>query len=58
MVPLVFAPTDDAFAKLDGTIDSLLKPENKDKLVSILTYVVSGKVKAKKAAKLDSSDLE
>ena len=49
----VFAPTDDAFAKLpSGTIDSLLKPENKDKLVSILTYhVVSGKVKAKKAAK-------
>ena len=53
----VFAPTDDAFAKLPGgTIDSLLKPENKDKLVSILTYhVVSGKVKAKKAAKLDSA---
>jgi uncharacterized surface protein with fasciclin (FAS1) repeats len=45
----VFAPTDDAFAKLPaGTIDDLLKPENKDKLAAILTYhVVSGKVMAK-----------
>jgi uncharacterized surface protein with fasciclin (FAS1) repeats len=44
----VFAPTDDAFAKLPaGTVESLLKPENKDKLVAILTYhVVSGKVMA------------
>ena len=44
----VFAPTDEAFAKLpDGTVKSLLKPENKDKLVSILTYhVVPGKVMA------------
>ncbi|MEB8389299.1 fasciclin domain-containing protein [Rhodobacteraceae bacterium KMM 6894] len=42
----VFAPTDDAFAALpEGTVDSLLLPENKDQLVSILTYhVVSGKV--------------
>lgn len=42
----VFAPTDAAFAKLPaGTVESLLKPENKDKLVSILTYhVVAGKV--------------
>ncbi len=42
----VFAPTDEAFAKLpDGTIDTLLKPENKDQLVGILTYhVVSGAV--------------
>jgi uncharacterized surface protein with fasciclin (FAS1) repeats len=42
----VFAPTDDAFAKLPaGTVEDLLKPENKDKLVSILTYhVVPGKV--------------
>jgi len=41
----VFAPTDDAFAKLPpGTVDDLLKPENKDKLVKILTYhVVAGK---------------
>ena len=53
----VFAPTDEAFAKLPkGTVASLLKPENKQKLVDILTYhVVSGKVKAKKAAKLDSA---
>ncbi len=42
----VFAPSDEAFAKLPaGTVDMLLKPENKDKLVAILTYhVVSGKV--------------
>lgn len=42
----VFAPTDEAFAKLPaGTVENLLKPENKDQLVSILTYhVVSGKV--------------
>lgn len=44
----VFAPTDEAFAKLPkGTIEDLLKPENKDKLVAILTYhVVAGKVMA------------
>jgi uncharacterized surface protein with fasciclin (FAS1) repeats len=44
----VFAPTDAAFAKLPaGTVESLLKPENKEKLVAILTYhVVSGKVLA------------
>lgn len=42
----VFAPTDDAFAALPaGTVDDLLKPENKDKLVAVLTYhVVPGKV--------------
>jgi uncharacterized surface protein with fasciclin (FAS1) repeats len=42
----VFAPTDEAFAKLPaGTVETLLKPENKDKLVQILTYhVVQGKV--------------
>ena len=42
----VFAPTDEAFAKLPaGTVEDLLKPENKDQLVAILTYhVVSGKV--------------
>jgi uncharacterized surface protein with fasciclin (FAS1) repeats len=45
----VFAPTDDAFAKLPaGTVEDLLKPENKDKLKAILTYhVVSGKFMAK-----------
>jgi uncharacterized surface protein with fasciclin (FAS1) repeats len=44
----VFAPTDEAFAKLPkGTVEDLLKPENKQKLVSILTYhVVPGKVMA------------
>src|SRR4051794_28408307 len=44
----VFAPTDEAFAKLPGgTLDDLLKPENKEKLVAILTYhVVPGKVTA------------
>lgn len=44
----VFAPTDGAFAKLPaGTLDDLLKPENKGKLVAILTYhVVAGKVMA------------
>jgi uncharacterized surface protein with fasciclin (FAS1) repeats len=44
----VFAPTDAAFAELpDGTLDSLLKPENKDQLVKILSYhVVPGKVTA------------
>lgn len=42
----VFAPTDEAFAKLPaGTVEDLLKPENKDKLVAILTYhVVPGKI--------------
>ena len=42
----VFAPTDEAFAKLpEGTVESLLKPENKSKLVAILTYhVIPGKV--------------
>ncbi len=42
----VFAPTDDAFAALpEGTLENLLKPENKDQLVAVLTYhVVPGKV--------------
>jgi len=44
----VFAPTDEAFAKLPaGTVETLLKPENKEKLVAILTYhVIAGKVMA------------
>ena len=50
----VFAPTDEAFAKLPaGTVENLLKPENHDKLVAILTYhVVPGKVMAKDVVKL------
>jgi uncharacterized surface protein with fasciclin (FAS1) repeats len=45
----VFAPTDDAFAKLPaGTVETLVKPENKDTLVKILTYhVVAGKISSK-----------
>lgn len=52
----VFAPTDEAFAALpEGTVETLLKPENKDKLTSILTYhvvpakVMSGDIAGKKA---------
>jgi uncharacterized surface protein with fasciclin (FAS1) repeats len=50
----VFAPSDEAFAKLPaGTVETLLKPENKDKLVAILTYhVVPGKVTAADVVKL------
>jgi uncharacterized surface protein with fasciclin (FAS1) repeats len=53
----VFAPTDDAFAKLPaGTVENLLKPENKDELVAILTYhVVPGKVMAADVVKLDEA---
>jgi len=53
----VFAPTDDAFAALPaGTLDELLKPENKQKLTDILLYhVVSGKVMAADAVKLTSA---
>jgi uncharacterized surface protein with fasciclin (FAS1) repeats len=53
----VFAPTDEAFARLPaGTLDDLLKPENKEKLKAILTYhVVSGKVMAAQAMKLNSA---
>ncbi|MEO1046686.1 MAG: fasciclin domain-containing protein, partial [Pseudomonadota bacterium] len=48
----VFAPTDEAFAALpEGTVENLLKPENKDQLAGILTYhVVAGKVKSKDLA--------
>jgi len=53
----VFAPTDEAFAKLPaGTVDSLLKPENKDQLIAVLTYhVVPGKVMAADVVKLSSA---
>jgi uncharacterized surface protein with fasciclin (FAS1) repeats len=48
----VFAPTNEAFAKLPkGTVDTLLKPENKDKLVAVLTYhVVPGHLTAQDLA--------
>jgi uncharacterized surface protein with fasciclin (FAS1) repeats len=53
----VFAPTDEAFAKLPaGTLESLLKPENKAKLQRILTYhVVPGKVMAADVVNLQSA---
>lgn len=53
----VFAPTDAAFAKLpEGTVENLLKPENKDQLTAILTYhVVAGKVYAKQVVDLSSA---
>lgn len=53
----VFAPTDEAFAKLPkGTVESLLKPENKDKLTQILTcHVVSGRVFSAEALKLGTA---
>ena len=52
----VFAPTDEAFAKLPkGTVENLLKPENKDQLVAILTYhVVKGSYPAAKVLQNDS----
>ncbi|NWH07997.1 MAG: fasciclin domain-containing protein [Alphaproteobacteria bacterium] len=62
----VFAPTNEAFAKLPaGTLEMLLKPENKDQLVAILTYhVVAGKVmsadlsgKAAEVATVEGSSL-
>jgi transforming growth factor-beta-induced protein len=53
----VFAPTDAAFAKLpEGTLESLLEPENKAKLAGILTYhVVSGKVMAADVVKMNEA---
>lgn len=50
----VFAPTDEAFAKLPaGTVENLLKPENKKQLAAVLTYhVVAGKVAAEKVVEL------
>lgn len=55
----VFAPTNDAFAKLPAeTLANLLKPENKQMLVDILTYhVASGKLTAKDVIKLDGKDI-
>ena len=53
----VFAPTDEAFAKLPaGTVETLLKPENKEKLQAVLLYhVVEGKVTAEEVVKLTSA---
>lgn len=53
----VFAPTDEAFSKLpEGTLTMLLLPENKEKLVSVLTYhVVAGKVMAADVMKIDTA---
>ncbi len=53
----MFAPTNAAFEKLPkGTVEDLLKPENKKKLVAILTYhVVPGKVMAADVVKLDKA---
>ena len=56
----VFAPTDEAFAKLPaGTVESLLRPENKEKLKSILLYhVVSGNVPASEVVKLNGRSVK
>ena len=56
----VMAPTDEAFAKLpEGTVESLLKPENKDKLIAILTYhVIPGKVMAATVVTLDGKKVK
>ena len=54
----VFAPTDEAFAALPaGTVEDLLKPENKDRLTAILTYhVVPGEVTSSEVAGLERAD--
>lgn len=56
----VFAPTDEAFAALpEGTLETLLKPENKKKLVGILTYhVVPGKVMAADVVKMGGGKVD
>ena len=56
----VLAPTDEAFAKLPaGTVETLLKPENKDKLVALLTYhVIPGKVMKATVATLDGKSVK
>jgi len=54
------APTDEAFAKLpEGTVESLLKPENKDKLIAVLTYhVIPAKAMAADVVKLDGKKVK
>ncbi len=53
----VFAPTDEAFAALpEGTVETLLKPENRDQLIAVLTYhVVPGKVRSDEVVKLNEA---
>ena len=54
----VFAPTDEAFAKLPaGTVENLLRPENRDQLIAVLSYhVVAGRVEAADVVKLDTAE--
>jgi len=54
----VFAPTDEAFAKLPaGTVEQLLQPENRDQLIAVLTYhVVPGKLMAEEVVQLESAE--
>ncbi|MEQ9693689.1 fasciclin domain-containing protein [Shimia sp. SDUM112013] len=54
----VFAPTDAAFAALpEGTVENLLKPENKDQLIAVLTYhVVPGKVMSSDVVTIDMAE--
>jgi uncharacterized surface protein with fasciclin (FAS1) repeats len=56
----VLAPTDEAFAKLpEGTLDSLLRPENKDKLVAIVKYhVIPSKAMAADVVQLDGKEVK
>ncbi len=56
----VLAPTDEAFAKLPaGTVETLLKPENKDKLIAVLTYhVIPAKAMAADVVKLDGKEVK
>ena len=56
----VLAPTDEAFAKLpEGTVESLLKPENKEKLIAVLTYhVIPSKALAADVVKLDGKGVK
>ena len=55
----IFAPSNEAFAKLDATmLDALLRPENREKLVDVLTYhIYPGKALAKDAAKLAGKEI-
>lgn len=55
----VFAPTNEAFAELGETVDTLLMPENKDKLTSVLTYhVLPGKVMSSDLSAMSAATVE